>query len=510
MGKKRLRKKLDFVIFCCIILFVLFTRFWNLTTNPEWYPDECGNLNQAWSLVHGQPRLWAIKCDFIKHPPLFFLISGALMLVFGKSLLVLRTLAAIYGVLTAILLFFIGKYLYPKNTRTGLLCSALFALCPMTILYNRWGFDYNQLMFLGLLSFYFCLRYLKTKETKWLYWASVGAGLSIATLYYGVVFFFGVIVCQIVSDGFKPSKILKVVAIGLSPLFIQLISMALYDHEFLILSISDVYSHRFAGGSFKYFFRGLPGLFTSSWWIPWGTIGLFFIKGRQRLWTVLSFFIPSVVLVVKLRCGNLGQFFYPYLSFIGFIMVGIGILLVSIYDYLEELLRRRYAKGIVPFKCFVFAVAGLVVIYLSYCDLYDVQNGFFYPFKETSVARSPDDTMAVAGFINRNTENQDSVIATSLIGWLINCNVAPLGQALAYEGRPTFFYQSKMKKEYFFYDCSFPKAKFFVLDQFTRASIIRCEFLNDEDRQYLAAKLKNWPLVFQHGEYNVFRNPEQH
>lgn len=80
----------------------------------------------------------ATTYTFVAHPPLFYLISGFAMKIFGYNLTVARSLTAIYGVLSTLLLFFIGKELSRKAV--GLAAAFLFAIFPLAILYNRWDF----------------------------------------------------------------------------------------------------------------------------------------------------------------------------------------------------------------------------------------------------------------------------------------------------------------------------------------------------------------------------------
>src|SRR5262245_43300644 len=70
----------------------------NLRTNPNWYGDEGEWMDKCWTFIHGTPRVGPISNDFIypyPYPPLYMLINGALLRVFGNDLVVARALGAL-------------------------------------------------------------------------------------------------------------------------------------------------------------------------------------------------------------------------------------------------------------------------------------------------------------------------------------------------------------------------------------------------------------------------------
>ena len=70
----------------------------NLRTNPNWYGDEGEWMEKCWTFIHGTPRVGPIIDDFVfpyPYPPLYMLVNGALLRVFGNDIVVGRALGAV-------------------------------------------------------------------------------------------------------------------------------------------------------------------------------------------------------------------------------------------------------------------------------------------------------------------------------------------------------------------------------------------------------------------------------
>ena len=86
----------------------------NLRTNPDWYGDEGEWMEKSWTFIHGTPRVGPIVNDFIfpyPYPPLYMLVNGALLRVFGNDIVVGRALGAVTALAAAALLFWVGSRL---------------------------------------------------------------------------------------------------------------------------------------------------------------------------------------------------------------------------------------------------------------------------------------------------------------------------------------------------------------------------------------------------------------
>jgi predicted membrane-bound mannosyltransferase len=111
----------------------------NLRTNPNWYGDEGEWMDKCWTFIHGTPRLGPIIHDFIfpqPYPPLYMVVNGALLRVFGDDIVVGRALGAVTALAAGALLFWIGTRLRDKAFE--FLCAAAFLTCSEANTNFRW------------------------------------------------------------------------------------------------------------------------------------------------------------------------------------------------------------------------------------------------------------------------------------------------------------------------------------------------------------------------------------
>jgi 4-amino-4-deoxy-L-arabinose transferase-like glycosyltransferase len=162
-----------------IVFLAAFFRFSDLGLCPSWDYDEGVNMNISWNLLNGQFLWFNHKYAFVPHPPLFFIVVGTILKIFGNELIILRSLSAFYGILTTIVLYCVGKEMIDE--RFGLLMSFLFAIYPNAIFFGRLGFANNQLVFISVLAFFLFIKYLKNRDNRIVYTISIITGLAPVT-----------------------------------------------------------------------------------------------------------------------------------------------------------------------------------------------------------------------------------------------------------------------------------------------------------------------------------------
>src|SRR5260221_1947836 len=84
-----------------ILALALYFHSYRLGATPGWDPQGGYNLDLAWNLAHGRPRLFALTSAFAQHPPLFYLQLGLALHGFGYGIAAVGQLAADYTVLTS-------------------------------------------------------------------------------------------------------------------------------------------------------------------------------------------------------------------------------------------------------------------------------------------------------------------------------------------------------------------------------------------------------------------------
>jgi hypothetical protein len=102
-----------------------------------------------------------------------------------QIIVVLRLVSTLFGILTVLLVFLLAQRYFGRFT--AWLSTILLLIVPMEFLRQSTVShpDMTQLFFL-VLGIFFCCLLIETSQRKWLLWASVSAGLAMATKYSGL------------------------------------------------------------------------------------------------------------------------------------------------------------------------------------------------------------------------------------------------------------------------------------------------------------------------------------
>ena len=136
-----------------IILVASFLRIYDLGTESIW-------LDEAHSyLVSGLPLKSIIPTTVVTdQSPLYFIILHYWTRIFGSTEAALRSMSAVFGILSVLVIYKVGCALYGK--RIGLTSSLLSAISLFHIHYSQEARPYSLLLFFSLLSFLFFIRIL--------------------------------------------------------------------------------------------------------------------------------------------------------------------------------------------------------------------------------------------------------------------------------------------------------------------------------------------------------------
>lgn len=98
--------------------------------------------------------------------------------------------ALIYAITLALMLYFLRKYVFPKNPDTAFLAVFLFAIHPIHTEVVANIKSRNELfpLLFYLLTFIFCARYIDTKKVTNVVWGCLALFLSLLSKEYGVLF----------------------------------------------------------------------------------------------------------------------------------------------------------------------------------------------------------------------------------------------------------------------------------------------------------------------------------
>lgn len=171
-------------IFLLIILFIsFFLRVYGLSDESIW-------IDEAYSIKYA--KLDVSQIFFIKDrtPPLYYTFLHLWITLFGNSEFSIRFPSVIFGLLSILMIYKIGKKIF--NEETGLLSSLLLGLSVLNIQYSQEARTYSLSVLLTLLSMYCFIELLKKGGRRYL----TGYILFSILLIYSHIWGFFIIIAQ--------------------------------------------------------------------------------------------------------------------------------------------------------------------------------------------------------------------------------------------------------------------------------------------------------------------------
>ena len=171
-----------------LLIFVagLALRIYAIGSESIWY-DEAISVAVA-KLGFVEHLRWITEVD-ANNPPLYYTFLHLWVSVFGDSEASVRMPSAIFGSLSILVIYALGKLLFDK--KTGLVAASILAVSIFNIIYSQEARAYSLMTFLALLSFYFLVR--MTMSGKWVYAAAyvVSSVCLVYSHYYGIFVMLG-------------------------------------------------------------------------------------------------------------------------------------------------------------------------------------------------------------------------------------------------------------------------------------------------------------------------------
>ena len=148
-----------FIALALIVMFGTVLRFYHIGRESLWFDelftaDCCGYPTLTQAVTEGNIR--------DNNPPVHHIIVYFFMKYLGDSEAVVRAPSAIAGVLSIILLFFLGRYLF--SYKEGLIAAALLAVLWEPVFYSQEARAYSLLLMFSLLTMYLWKKLLDTLD----------------------------------------------------------------------------------------------------------------------------------------------------------------------------------------------------------------------------------------------------------------------------------------------------------------------------------------------------------
>ncbi len=150
------------VVFGFIILLVVVTRLVNLGMRVQSH-DESLHTYFSWLLYRGR----GYQHTPMMHGPLQFHLMALSYFLFGDNDFTARLPHAIAGILAVVFLWRWRRYLGPYGT---LVAAFLMLISPFMLYYSRYARNEAFVMLFGVVTWWAILRYLETREPRYLYW----------------------------------------------------------------------------------------------------------------------------------------------------------------------------------------------------------------------------------------------------------------------------------------------------------------------------------------------------
>lgn len=156
IGRHRVR-----IAFFIILVCGVFLRLYHIGANSLWF-DEVGTLTSD------SFASWLSSSGYLHYNmPFYFLVTEAFTL-FGDSEALVRLPAAIFGALTIVYIFKIGRLCF--NDRVALTAALIISVSSFHVYYSQEARPYSLFMLLGIASTYYMIKALIEPRKKW--WAS--------------------------------------------------------------------------------------------------------------------------------------------------------------------------------------------------------------------------------------------------------------------------------------------------------------------------------------------------
>ena len=516
----------------------------NLRTSPNWYGDEGEWMEKCWTFIHGTPRIGPIVNDFIfpyAYPPLYMVVNGALLRVFGNDIVVGRALGAVTALAAGALLFWIGTRL--RDKQFGFLCAAAFLVYSEANVNFRWVRSHPMSGTWALASVGFLVCYVQEKRLRDAAWAGVFCSLATATNYFTYPLV-GAVVATVAVVNWREWKsprawrdviVAGALACAYAGLFVLWYSAAhgwgqLMTQVGRLTSIANNEARPTFGGEIERFIENVwtLGFKTPTqgppmpwaghdWWLTVATIGFVFLPTRDwrlRLW--VPFWLLVLMYGVFKKLNNVPLFFYPATIFLPLMAVGFA----GVLMWAGELVKKVAVKSK---EATAMAVAAIVLAGFALPSAGGAW-GHFHTRIDMWTQQSATDGEAAMTYVNAHTAKDDFVIVPKQIYWLARCDRrSMLTYCARYEGVDNDMpVPTHIPTELYWFDCRLEQAKYLVLEygveQRTLPDGRTGQLPVGIDAVYTIGlrgvreviqqvQQEKWPVVFHQGAYLVMANP---
>jgi 4-amino-4-deoxy-L-arabinose transferase-like glycosyltransferase len=513
-----------------VLALAAYVRLANLADNPGWYTDEGTHLDVAQNLLRGRTQYLAIGQSTLLFAklPLFEALLAGLLGATGGGIGVLRAFTGTLGVLSVGTL-----YLVVRRTRAGegrslaLLSALLLAIYPQAVLYSRFGFSYNLLAPLVLLTYLGLWEYLGGRgpadaRRGWLALAACAIGVGALSDLW--MFSLAAPLLLVVSAR-RWRDLAWSVPLLLLPFGVYAIVMLANAPQAFCFDVRFTLSRLGALpplAQVKTLALNYTVLVSQDFWIALGIVGLFLLRpARLQRLSLLLFLLPIVVLGRTAALYSLSS--YYVIPLLPFVSLGMAVVVERGVRYAARAVsggllalfagwgwrpqrptgrRLRDTSVAVGANLIVSLLLATPFLTSTLATVGQVRGRFSTQIDPFLI--DPAHARQTAEFVNARVDPDDVVIASPGLAWLLRANAADFQMAVAATGRETAMLPGDVPVERFAFDPRYTRARFVVVDNLWRNWAV----WDIAGVAEMLDQVEGWPLVFQAGEIRVYANPD--
>ena len=172
----------DDYLLLLIVLLGLALRIYDLAGESVWF-DEAVSIDVS-RLGFVEQIKWIAGPSKETNPPFYYMLLHLWIPVFGDSEFVSRLPSVVFGVLTIIFTYSVGRLLFGK--RAALFAALIMAVSFFHVRYSQEARGYTLMVFLALVSYYSLLKMVSEWKRRWAIVYILSSALLCYTHYFGL------------------------------------------------------------------------------------------------------------------------------------------------------------------------------------------------------------------------------------------------------------------------------------------------------------------------------------
>ena len=324
---KNLKNLIFYLLMIILIIYGFFLRFYSLSQQSLWI-DEGFSINAAiQTLKYAIPRL---ESGFVYGGGIINTYFMAFFIkIFNDSIFASRFVSLIFGILSIIITYLLGKEVYSK--KIGIIAALFVTFSSIEIAWSRQARMYSQLQFFFLLSLFLFFKFSNNKKLKYFISTLVLTLVTIFThsLGFSLILIYLVYFILNYKDFkfiFTNKFLIPLFILSIPFIYLLIVSFTDYNYIYVNYFLKYIYFLRFSHEILFYF--SLIGMIISIW------------EFKKSSFLFISFFIPLLILSFFIFLMH-----YRYLFFIlPILFIFAAYLIVFISNYFKKF--KYIATGI--------------------------------------------------------------------------------------------------------------------------------------------------------------------